>query len=889
MISCNGANDGIIEVVGASGGSGSFEYTVDGGTTWVGTALFNGLTPGSYDVRMRDANSTVCELILNNGLDITEPPALSATYVSSDISCFAAADGSITVTNPAGGYGTYEYSIDGGISWQSTTNFTGLTAGIYDVRIRDAGRPSCYYIIDPNVSIAEPAELIASVTSTNVDCFNANNGTITIFGESGGYGSYEYSINAGASWQSSPLFINLVPNSYDVRIRDASSPGCYLIIDPNLVITEPPVLSATATSTNVTCNGASDGTITVNGALGGSGAYNYTIDGGSSWQALPDFTGLPAGFYSVMIRDAANPGCTKTINSSLSISQPGPLNANLNSTDVSCFAASDGTITISGATGGYGTYNFTIDGGLTWQTSGTYINRGPGTYDVRMRDAAQNSCELILDAALVISEPPALTGSVSGTNVSCFGSADGEITITGAGGGLGTYEYSINGGSNWSGLSTFNNLAPATYDVRLRDAINTGCVLILNSSLDITEPPLLTATVTKSDVSCFGASDGEIIISDAAGGYGSYEYSITGGGSWQATGSFTGLGPGNYNVVIRDAAEPTCIIVLNNALQISQPGMLFALVTPTNVTCNGANDGIINITAPTGGSGVYDYSVNGGATWQPSGLFNNLSPATYVVQIRDAANQACVITLNGALTITEPGPLNANLVSTGITCNNADDGTITISFASGGYGTYEYSINGGSTWQLSGSYSGLTPGFYNVQMRDAGHIACVTILDPALEITEPQALSATVTYTDITCNGASNGSITINGSAGGYGSYQYSINGGTSWQSTPAFIGLAAGAYNVVMRDAASKSCVLVLDPNLIIFEPTALSASFNSTNVTCYGASDGTIIISGETGGYGSYEYTINGGATWQSSGTFTGLGPGFYNIQMRDDATTG
>ena len=60
--------------------------------------------------------------------------------------------------------------------------------------------------------------------------------------------------------------------------------------------------------------------------------------------------------------------------------------------------------------------------------------------------------------------------------------------------------------------------------------------------------------------------------------------------------------------------------------QITQPAVLNAIVTPTMVTCNGANDGIITITSPTGGYGTYEYSINGGTTWQASGTFQRLAP-----------------------------------------------------------------------------------------------------------------------------------------------------------------------------------------------------------------------------------------------------------------------
>ena len=161
----------------------------------------------------------------------------------------------------------------------------------------------------------------------------------------------------------------------------------------------------------------------------------------------------------------------------------------------------------------------------------------------------------------------------------------------------------------------------------------------------------------------------------------------------------------------RDAAHTSCVIVLNNALQITQPAILNAVVTPTNVTCNGANDGIITITAPTGGYGTYEYSIDGGATWQAlQGFSLDLPPATYDVRIRDAANTACVIVLNNALTITEPAVLSANVNSTNVTCFGANDGTITITGPTGGYGTYEYSKDGGGTWQATGTFTNLIPG-----------------------------------------------------------------------------------------------------------------------------------------------------------------------------------
>jgi PKD repeat protein len=890
-VTCNSTSDGTISITAPLGGYGTYDYTINGGTSWEASGSYTTLAPGTYDVRIRDAAHTGCVIILNAGLQITQPAALSATVIDTDISCFGSNDGVIQITNSAGGYGTYQYSTNGGGAWQDGTTFSGLLPGTYNVQIRDKAHITCVKILDAAVVISEPAVLSATVTSTNVTCNSSADGTITISSPSGGYGSYGYSINGGTSWQGSGNFTNLAPGTYNIRIRDAVNTGCIIALNPAVVITQPAILTGTIVKTNVTCNGTANGTITINGAAGGYGTYEYTINGGTSWQGSNSFTGLIPGFYNVKIRDAANTGCIITLNGSLNVTEPSVLNANVAKTNVTCNGANNGTITLSSPTGGYGTYEYSVNGAAgPWQSSGSFTALPPATYDVMIRDAAQTACVITLNGSLIITEPSVLAATVTPTMVTCFGANNGIIAITGAAGGYGTYEYTINGGTTWSGLGNFTNLAPNTYDVRIRDAANTTCVIILDGALIITQPAVLSATIAKTNITCFGAGDGTITITAPAGGYGTYEYSINGGGSWQASGSFTALGPGNYNVQIHDAAHTSCVIVLNNSLQITQPAILNAVVTPTNVTCNGANDGKITITAPTGGSGSYEYSIDGGLTWPAlAGLFTALPPATYDVRIRDAVNTACVIVLNNALTITEPAVITANVNSTNVTCFGANDGTITITGPNGGYGTYEYSKDGGGTWQASGTYTNLTPVSYNVQIRDKAHTSCVIVLNAALFITEPAVLSATVASTNITCFGANNGTITISAPAGGYGTYSYSVNGGASWQGSGNFTSLAPATYVVKIRDAANTACQITLNAGLILTEPAVLSATVAKTNVTCFGAGDGTITISAPGGGYGTYGYSINGGTSWQGSGNYTALIPGFYNVQIRDAANTG
>ncbi len=418
--------------------------------------------------------------------------------------------------------------------------------------------------------------------------------------------------------------------------------------------------------------------------------------------------------------------------------------------------------------------------------------------------AAMNDCDL--DA------------SVAFTNIGCYGANDGTITVSEPTGGSGSYEYRLDTGI-WQASGEFTGLAPASYSVQIRDAANTDCVITLDASLQITEPAALTADVASTNITCFGADDGSITITNPSGGYGTYEYRLD-AGTWQASGEFTGLAPASYSVQIRDAANTDCVITLNASLQITEPAALTADVASTNITCFGADDGTITITNPSGGYGTYEYSIDGGTNWQASGTFTGLPPATCNVQIRDAANPACVIILNASLQITEPDALTADVASTNITCFGADDGTITVSNPAGGYGTYEYSIDGGTNWQAGGTFTGLPPATCNVQIRDAANTDCVITLNASLQITEPDALTADVAHTDVTCVGFDNGTITVSNPAGGHGTYEASI--GDGWfaftTATPyTFENLEAGLYSVEIRDADNEDCVVIVSENLEI------------------------------------------------------------------------
>ncbi|MFT3911092.1 MAG: T9SS type A sorting domain-containing protein [Ferruginibacter sp.] len=599
----------------------------------------------------------------------------------------------------------------------------------------------------------------------------------------------------------------------------------------------------TPSVTNISCNGSTDGAIDIT-TTGGTTPFTYSWAStpSGSYPATEDLTGLATGTYTLTI--TASGGC-QVSSGSISITQPAVLNATVTPTNPTCNGGTDGAITITSPTGGYGTYEYSINGGGSWQASGSFTGLTATSFNVRIRDAAHTTCFVVLNASLTLTEPASLNATVNSSNVTCNGGNDGSITITSPTGGFGTYEYSINGGSSWQSSGSFTGLSATTYDVRIRDAAHTSCVVILDPSLAITQLAALNGTVNPVNVSCNGSADGSITITSPTGGTGSYEYSIDGGSNWQASGSFTGLSASTYNVQIRDANHTACVVVLNASLTISQPAVLNATVNSTNITCFGSTDGTITITSPTGGSGNYEYTINGGTNWQSSGSFTGLSVSTYNVQIRDADHTACVVTLNGALGITAPAVLNADHSFTDATCGN-NDGTITLFNPTGGYGTYEYTIDGGANWQSSGNFTGLAAGNYDVRIRDAAHTSCVVVLDPSFVINQQGPPDPPTSGGDQTVcyNGDPEQTITAGATGSGTITWYTAATGGTL-VSPPSLTGVGTVTY---YAQSTLGACVSTRTAVTLTIQDAPLSPVSGGDQTVCYNGNPTQTLIATAT-----------------------------------------
>ncbi len=814
-ITCPGGNDGSLIILG-NGGTPGYTYSING-VIFSTVNQFNNLAAGTYNVTIRDA--ALCEVVVPVAL--AEPTPLTGTVVAqTNVDCPGASTGSFTVQG-IGANGTYTYSLDN-ITFQASGTFANLPAGNYTVFIRDV--LNCQGSLP--VTVTQPAPLVGSIqTQVNVSCAGDANGSLTL-SASGGTPGYTFSLD-GVVFSANPLLTGLLPGSYALQVRDAN--GCLSTVAAT--ITSPSVLNAlVAASSNVSCEGLTDGSMTLAGS-GGTPPYAFSIDGGVTFQPAGTFTGLSAGTYAGVVRDANN--CETPV--SVTLTEPAVLLVTLvGVTDLSCFGANDGSITVLASAGNGAPYTYSTDG-INFQAAATLSGLSAGNFVVTVQD--QNGCEATL--AATVAEPPQLGMTVNALSpVTCPGGSDGAITLSGTGGTVvlpGDYEFSINGGPFQVGGS-FLNLPAGSYLVTVRD--NNGCTF--SQTETITEPPVLGITVlTQVDVSCFGGNNGSLAL-DGVGGTPGYQFSLD-GVNFQANGTFPGLNAGPLTISIQDLNG--CVVT--QALTINEPTeVVLQIINQVNVACFGDSTGALTVQG-SGGTPGYVYGV-AGFPLVPINTYAGIPAGIYPIVVSDAIG--CTDTL--PVTITQPAPIGLAIDSTqNVLCNAGNSGILYLSL-SGGIGPYAYATNNGPA-QGSPTITGLVAGTYQVVVTDAG--GCQDSVSAT--ITEPTPLVVTPgPVQNVTCPGGNDGSAAVT-AAGGTPGYTYNwipVGG-----NTPAVANLAAGSYLVDVSDG--NGCVT--STVISIVQPDPIEGNITLVQgISCFGLSD-AIAQSNATGGAGGYTYIWSAG----------------------------
>ncbi|MFH7003261.1 T9SS type B sorting domain-containing protein [Flavobacterium bizetiae] len=882
----------------ATGGSGNFSYTIDGGRTITTTpAVFDKLFAGSHTIIVTDLGTpNNCTAEVKVDLEAATP-VTGFDAVPTMVSCNGGNDGTITASIAATSPGVndnpkYMYSLNGGTPQESPV-FKGLIAGTYTVSVLSGrGCPA-----DKTVEVKQPFAIQVPnpiveqylCTSDNI----SNYATITVNGVTGGTGEYTYEFINGVTQVykgQSNVYTekDFKGGSYTIKVYDdnqciGSAVGTYEIFPftamDNVVI---------KVDNAITCVDNEDITVTVKSVTGAViTGLNYSLSGtnGTVYGPTPStdgiYTDLGIGNYIVTV---TNPATNCTIQAVHFINNPNtfdivakPENENI------CFGTTtrvqltfvDNQLNPSNDAG---PFEYTITGGVT-PITGTTTSAGPiwvsnlaaGQYKVVAK--LVNKPECTVQTTFTINQPTAaLTVTKTQSEITCVkDNNDGIIVASATGGWPGTYLYELRSGTTivkaYSDSPIFDKLTAGDYTVYAKDAY--GCESFVDAKLVNPTPISITISATPM-LTCFDNEEGVVTINTISGGSGNYNYTLHGvltDGTVtieqsQGGNQFTGLKAGTYYVTVNDTW--TCTND-SNKVTINQPEIVKAsLQIQTTESCKQVP--VVRLTA-TGGVPPYYYSADGINYTGPFNSFVDITlPVTtakteYKYFVKDANDcKSYVSNTSEFLPVPALGFERSSKID--IKCKGSATGSISV-LANGGLGNYVYTLQNAAGIDITPAPAQLIPGTFT-ELPIGNYIVKITSLDcdtvsTLFQLTEPDtSLTADAIATPLTCNGYNNGKITVNAN-GGVGTYKYAIEPEfRQFFDKNVFENLKPGFYDVLVQD--ENECYVFIK-DIEVKEPAPLSALEIPNSMipeVCVGDKNGVFAIQ-ITGGTAPYTASLD------------------------------
>nr|MBP6732298.1 T9SS type A sorting domain-containing protein [Chitinophagales bacterium] len=390
------------------------------------------------------------------------------------------------------------------------------------------------------------------------------------------------------------------------------------------------------------------------------------------------------GTYQVYLQVTDSNGCTAGGNTTILVNN---LITSVSSTNATCFAANNGSVTVV-ATGGQPPYSYFWSNGMVGQVGS---NLSAGTYSLTVTDAAGCSAS----AMATLTEPTQLTAATTVINESTTGSCDGSIVLT-VNGGTPPYTFLW---SNNATTANITNLCAGTYTATISDAnactATAGSVIGSGSCTNNT----LVVSINSQTLSCSHPTD--TLTVNVSGGTAPYTFLWS---TIETTASIIVSDGGVYQVIVSDTLG--CTRAVSDT--IVDTGVSIALASSTPVSCNGVNDGKIKV-AVTGGTPPYTFVWNTDAT---ADSITGIPSGQYSVTVSDAG--ACVDSFSYYLPQT-----NTNwsyYVYTNQTEANCNANGTATAYPYGGTPPFSYNWSNGGD---SATITGLVSGFYTVTVTGA--------------------------------------------------------------------------------------------------------------------------------------------------------------------------
>ena len=399
-----------------------------------------------------------------------------------------------------------------------------------------------------------------------------------------------------------------------------------------------------------------------------------------------DLTGSPAGRQYVIATDVN----LCRIHADALIAQPDPISTRISATNLLCYNDLTGTAAVT-ASGGMPSYTYQWTDG---QSSSNPTGLFAGKHVVTVMDV--NGCTKA--DSILLTQPPDIRAVVlHAANPTCFGKADGSISLDVSGGVLPYFYQWTNGSSD----KDIRLLPGGLYSVNMKDA--NGCIRTINTTL-VEPSPLVIDLSILSDVACLGGKDGSI-LADVTGGTLPYKY------AWKnvdlelsnTSNLVSGLPAGIYSLAVNDINN----CVADDNITITAPQFILeSSVTKTDLSCHNGTDGSAQVNV-TGGTSPYLISWSNGASGAAA---TNLPAGTYTITIQDSKNCS---TINKAV-IVSPTAMIVTVIVHNVSCAEQEDGQVEVRVRNG-TAPYTYLWSTGSA---ASSIDGLAAGLYTITVTD---------------------------------------------------------------------------------------------------------------------------------------------------------------------------
>ncbi len=774
--------------VNIGGGQPPYNYQWSNGSR---TNLIQNMAPGTYSVTVTDANGCTW----TESVDIFSPAPLNLRLTKQDVDCFGESTGRLQA-DVKGGAGGYSFRWSNGSRAAVNSN---LSADVYSLTVTDANQ--CTVIAMERIT--QPSPLLISFPEEETNCEAA---TVDIAPQvKGGEQPYQYLWNTGAT---SPELVQVPAGTYSLTVTDAN--GCVKTATHSSVTGKE--LSLQISGSDVSCPGGMDGSARVD-ILSGIPPFNFEWETGATSSRI---SGLSRGWYRVTVTDAQ--ACPRV--DSIRIDAPDELYFRAEILHPIC-AGETGSIILN-PIGGTPPYNYQWPDG---STGPILDNLNPDAYDLTITDAA--GCTK--DTTIVLESPSTIQVEKNSQPVSCFGEADGVISLLVSGG---VTPINVLWGDGESGIQRSGLLADL-YHFTITDA--NACTV--EDSVEIQSPEELELVADIQAISCHDEQDGGIAITPQEG-LAPYAYVWENGA---ATSSRTGLGSGNYSVTVTDANGCTA----SQSFSLSRPAALSLNSSIQEISCAGQNDGGIQVIAG-GGFPPYAFQWSSGQT---SSQLENLGEGEYTLTLTDTAGCSMVETYS----LSDPLPLSYDIESNDPNCEGGFDGRIRVTPKEG---SGPYMIEW-STGQTGMEISGLQEGNYAFTLTDSRSCSQIGLLT----LTDPKGMEISISVTE--ASNGDDGALSLmveNGTP----PYSYLWSTGSRERDISD---LEPGMYTVTVTDSngcqASAAATIPGDGSAGYCEVGHQSTEFEWIEQVQFGSQN---FRSGNDNGYGDYSnevFTLQSGAS--------------------------